>query len=140
MEILKGEHHGMPGRASNTGKVSRGQCQRCLGDVKRIPITAFRTLHSGERESPMNFVYLCELDGWRVFHDGDSAGRAEQYQRLGLGFAPIDLALVHYCFLLEPDCARFFQEVVEPGHIALTHLPIQPEDDVPGNVVGPEVL
>jgi len=103
-------------------------------DLKRIPVTAFRTLHSGDRESPMNLMYLFELGGRRVFHEGDSNGKPEVYQGFGLGSAPIDLAMVHYWFPLDPGCARWLQEVLKPGHIALTHLPIRLEGDAPGKI------
>jgi L-ascorbate metabolism protein UlaG (beta-lactamase superfamily) len=103
-------------------------------DPKRIPVTAFRTLHSGDQESPMNFMYLFELNGWRVFHEGDSTGNVGEYHVFGLGSEPVDLALVHFWFPLEPNCADFLQEVLKPGHIALMHLPIRLESDAPGKI------
>ena len=104
------------------------------GKVGSVAIEALRTLHSGDRESPMNLMYLLELDGWRVFHEGDSAGKVDDSQRFGLGSAPVDLALVHFWFPLEPSCARFLQETLKPARIALTHLPIRLEGDAPGKI------
>jgi L-ascorbate metabolism protein UlaG (beta-lactamase superfamily) len=103
-------------------------------ELNKIPVTAFRTLHSGDQESPMNFMYLFELNGWRVFHEGDSTGKTDEYQSFGLGSVPVDLALVHFWFPLEPNCARFLQEVLKPDHIALMHLPIRLESDAPGKI------
>jgi len=103
-------------------------------DLKRIPVSAFRTLHSGDRESPMNVMFLFELNGWRVFHEGDSTGKTDVYHDLGLGSVPVDLALVHYWFPLDPNCARFLQDVLKPDHIALMHLPIRLESDAPGKI------
>ena len=103
-------------------------------DLKQIPVTAFRTRHSGDQDSPMNLMYLFDLDGWRVLHEGDSTGKPDDFQRFGLGGAPVDLALVHFWFPLEPNCARFLQEVLKPGHIALKHLPIRLESDAPGKI------
>ncbi len=108
--------------------------EKAKKDVKRIPVTAFRTLHSGEKESPMNLMYLAELNGWSIFHEGDSTGQLEAYQGFALGSAPVDLALVHFWFPLEPNSARFLQEVLKPNHIALTHLPIRLEGDAPGKI------
>jgi L-ascorbate metabolism protein UlaG (beta-lactamase superfamily) len=102
--------------------------------VKGIPVASFRTLHSGDLESPMNLMYLFEPGGWRVWHEGDSNGKPDVFQGFGLGSAPIDLALVHYWFPLEPNCARFLQEALGPDHIALTHLPIRLEGDAPGKI------
>ncbi len=102
-------------------------------DLKGVPVTAFRTLH-GKQESPMNIMFLFELNGWRIFHEGDSPGNADEYRAFGLGSAPVDLALVHFWFPLDPNCARFLQEVLKPDHIALTHLPVRLEDDAPGKI------
>ncbi|MDH4270426.1 MAG: MBL fold metallo-hydrolase [Candidatus Aminicenantes bacterium] len=103
-------------------------------DLKGVSVTAFRTLHSGDQEAPMNLMYLVELDGWRVFHEGDSTGNVDEYRAFGLGKDPVDLALVHFWFPLEPNCAQFLQKVLKPDHIALTHLPIRLEADAPGKI------
>jgi len=100
-------------------------------DIAGASVTAFRTLHSGDRESPMNLMYLLELDGKRIFHEGDSDGKIGG---LGLEDKPVDLALVHFWFPLDPHCAQFLQEGLKPGHIALIHLPIRLEGDAPGKI------
>lgn len=99
-----------------------------------IPVTAMRTKHSGDLESPMNFMYLFELDGWRIFHEGDSPGKIDDYRHFGLGNTTVHLALVHFWFPLEPGCAAFLQETLKPEHIALMHLPIRLESDAPGKI------
>ncbi len=96
-------------------------------NVSGVSVTAFRTLHSGDRESPMNLIFLFELAGWRVVHEGDSPGKSEEFAKLGLGAEAIDLALVHFWFPLVPDGARLLQEVLKPAHIALMHYPISEE-------------
>jgi hypothetical protein len=82
----------------------------------------------------MNLMYLVELNGWRLFHEGDSPGNVDEYQALGLGSAPVDLAVVHFWFPLEPNAARFLQEILRPGHVALAHLPVRLESDAPGKI------
>lgn len=99
-----------------------------------IPVTAFRTLHSGDRGSPANLMFLLELGGRRVWHEGDSNGKPEVFQAFGLDKVPVGLSIVHYWFPLEPNCARFLQEVLKTDHIALTHLPIRLESDAPGRI------
>lgn len=99
-----------------------------------IPVTAFRTLHSGDREEPPNVMYLFEPGAWRLFHEGDAPLSVFQNDRFGLSGKPVDLALVHYWFPFQPDTARFLQEVMVPGHIALTHLPVRLESDIPGKL------
>jgi|GEM_PF-3686435 len=108
------------------------------GDFRRltaagIPVTAVRTLHGGGN-SPMNLMYLFDFNGRRIFHEGDSPGRPEIFRGFGLESAPVDLAVVHYWFPFRADSASFFQEELRPDHIALTHLPIENESDMPGKV------
>jgi L-ascorbate metabolism protein UlaG (beta-lactamase superfamily) len=103
-------------------------------DVKGVPVTACRTLHSGDRDDPMNLMYLFEIEGRRVWHEGDPNGRCEIFQAFGLKDARLDLAVVHYWYPLEPNCARFLQEDLKVGHIALGHLPIRLEGDAPGKI------
>lgn len=103
-------------------------------DPKGIPLTACRTLHSGDRDSPMNLMFLFELGGRGILHEGDPNGRCEIFQAFGLKDVRLDLAIVHYWYPLEPNCARFIQEDLKVGHIALTHLPIRLEGDAPGKI------
>lgn len=103
-------------------------------DVGSVPVTACRTLHSGDRDDPMNIMYIFEIGGRRVWHEGDPNGRCEIFQAFGLKDARLDLAVVHYWYPLEPNCARFLQEDLKAGHIALGHLPIRLEGDAPGKI------
>ncbi|MBU1698868.1 MAG: MBL fold metallo-hydrolase [Candidatus Eisenbacteria bacterium] len=97
-----------------------------------IPLTIVRTLHSGNRESPMNLMYLFDLNGRRIFHEGDSPGRPEVFQGFGLETSPVDLAVVHHWFPTRPDMAKLLQDIFRTSHIALTHLPIEKEGTAPG--------
>jgi L-ascorbate metabolism protein UlaG (beta-lactamase superfamily) len=108
--------------------------ERAAPDPKGIPLAAFRTLHSSNVESPMNLLFLFELDGWRVFHEGDSRGKPEDYRGFGLELQPIDLALVHYWFPLDPVASIYLQKDLKLEHIALMHLPLQLESDAPGKI------
>lgn len=107
-----------------------GKAERVVGPVE---LTAFRTLH-GQQDSPMNLMYLVDLAGWRVFHEGDSPGVPKDSTGFPWREARVDLALVHFWFPLDPDCARFLQEVLRPDHVALTHLPVRLEGDAPGKI------
>ena len=82
----------------------------------------------------MNLMYLVELGGRLIFHEGDSTGNPEVFRGFGLGAVPIDLALVHYWFPLDPGRAQWLRETLKPRHIALTHLPVRLEGDAPGKI------
>jgi Tol biopolymer transport system component/L-ascorbate metabolism protein UlaG (beta-lactamase superfamily) len=102
--------------------------------LKGVAVTACRTLHSGDRDVPMNLMYILEIDGRRVWHEGDPNGRCDVFQAFGLEDRRFDLAVVHYWYPLEPNCARFLQVDLKVDHIALGHLPIRLEGDAPGKI------
>jgi L-ascorbate metabolism protein UlaG (beta-lactamase superfamily) len=106
---------------------------RGMRDVRGVSVTTFRTRH-GSSETPPNVMYRVDLNGWRLFHEGDSPGDVEEYKRFGLGAARVDLALVHQWFAFEPTLAAFLQQVLRPDHMALTHLPIDREAETPAKV------
>jgi len=108
--------------------------EKAMRDIAGIPFTVVRTLHSGDKESPMNMMVLFEIGGRRIFHEGDSTGKPEVFQGFGLETAPLDLAVLHYWFPLEPNMSKYLQEVFQPDHIALGHLPIRLESDAPGKI------
>jgi len=108
--------------------------EKAARNIAGIPFTVVRTLHSGDRDSPMNLMYLFEVNGRRIFHEGDSTGKPEVFGGFGLESAPLDLAVVHYWFPLEPNMSKYFQEVFQPDHIALGHLPVRLESDAPGKI------
>jgi L-ascorbate metabolism protein UlaG (beta-lactamase superfamily) len=103
-------------------------------EVKGISLKAFRTRHSGDRESPWNIMYLLSMDGRTVFHEGDSDGRPETFSALGLENTPVDLALVHFWFPLNEVGARLIQEWLKPAHIGLIHLPKRLFEDAPTKI------
>jgi len=103
-------------------------------DLKGLAVTACRTLHSGDLDAPMNLMYIVEMEGRRVWHEGDTTGKPEVFRSFGLDRTPIDLAVVHFWLPLEPNAAQFLQEDLRAAHIALAHLPIRLEGDAPAKV------
>jgi TolB protein len=103
-------------------------------NLKGLTVTACRTLHSGDLDAPMNLMYIVEMEGRRVWHEGDTTGKPEVFRAFGLDKTPVDLAVVHFWLPLEPNAARFLQEDLKAGHIALAHLPIRLEGDAPGKI------
>jgi len=103
-------------------------------NIKGISVNVFCTLHSGDRETPTNLMYLVDLQGWRIFHEGDSDGHLETFKKFKLGKESIDLALVHFWFPLDADGSRIIQEVLRPEHTGLIHLPKRLESDAPNKI------
>lgn len=65
-------------------------------DVGGIAVTSLRTLHSGNRDSPMNLAYIVETNGWRVYHEGDSPADTTLCEAFALGEPAVDVALVQH--------------------------------------------
>ena len=88
-----------------TGEFRDGRDVECvlLDLMTSSAVTACRTRHGGELDAPMNLMSIFEIDGRRVWHEGDPNGRCEIFQAFGL----------------------------KAGHIALGHLPIRLEGDAP---------
>jgi L-ascorbate metabolism protein UlaG (beta-lactamase superfamily) len=102
--------------------------------INGIRVQAYRTLHSGARETPQNLVYLLEMDGRTIFHEGDSDGSVQTYEALGLAEKHIDLALVHFWFPTSQDGEAIILGVLKPRHVGLFHLPLRLESDAPTKI------
>ncbi len=102
--------------------------------VRGVTVRAYRTLHSGGRESPENLMYLIEMDDRTIFHEGDSDGASETFASFGLAEENIDLALVHFWFPLDADAEGIIMGILKPKHVGLFHLPIRLKEDAPRTV------
>ena len=56
----------------------------------------------------VDLMYLIEVHGWRVFHEGDSSGRPDDFLGFGLETNADDLAIFSYAWPLSPH-RRFLQ-------------------------------
>lgn len=108
-----------------------GTAEKTVGG---IAVKMFRTLHSGDLDSPHNLMYLIKMDGRTIFHEGDSAGKMETFKDTGLDKEKIDLALVHFWFPLYPHGERIILDVLRPDHVGLIHLPKRLESDAPTKI------
>jgi len=102
--------------------------------VDGISVRIFRTLHSGDLESPHNLMYLIKMDGRIIFHEGDSDGKLSTFKNFDFDKEKIDLALIHFWFPLSPEGERIILEVLKPGHVGLIHLPKRLESDAPSKI------
>ena len=101
--------------------------ERVTHQFAGVRVHAFRTLHSGGRDSPMNLMYLIEVDRRLVFHEGDSNADPGLFRTVVQDGRTIDLALVHYWFPFVDVGTHIVNEVLRPMHVGLIHLPIEQE-------------
>jgi L-ascorbate metabolism protein UlaG (beta-lactamase superfamily) len=102
--------------------------------INGIAVKMFRTLHSGDLESPHNLMYLVTMDGRTIFHEGDSAGKLAAFESFDFSNVMIDLALVHFWFPLHPDGEKIILDILKPDHVGLIHLPKRLESDAPSKI------
>ncbi|MFC2157126.1 MBL fold metallo-hydrolase [Acidobacteriota bacterium] len=102
--------------------------------IQGIDLSIFRTLHSGDIKTPWNLMFLLEMDGFTVLHEGDSDGKLETFEALGLKGQILDLALVHFWFPLHPVGSQIIQDFFQPEHIGLIHLPKRLFSDAPKRI------
>lgn len=89
--------------------------------VNDIELKIIRTHHSAHHIEKQNQLYLINLGGKKIFHEGDSDGKIETYQQLNLKNEEIDIAFVHDWFLWEPQGQKILKEYICPKHIILMH-------------------
>ena len=75
----------------------------------------------------MNLMYLVEMDGRVIFHEGDSDGDPESFREVRREGQTIDLALVHFWFPFAENGIMIADQILEPAHIGLIHLPVDRE-------------
>jgi len=92
--------------------------------VNGINVKIIRTIHSGGNQTTQNQMYLLSIGGKKVFHEGDSGGQLETFENLGLEKEGIDVALIHFWFLLVPHGREIVNKYLKPKNIVLIHTPI----------------
>jgi L-ascorbate metabolism protein UlaG (beta-lactamase superfamily) len=102
--------------------------------IGEIAVKMYRTLHSGDLDSPHNLMYLIKMDGRTIFHEGDSAGKLVTFKDTDLDKETIDLALVHFWFPLHPEGERIILDILKPDHVGLIHLPKRLMTDAPSKI------
>lgn len=96
-----------------------------------VTVTAYRTLHSGQRDTPQNLMYLIEMEGRTVFHEGDSDGHPDTFSLFDLSDKQIDLALVHFWFPTNLEAERTLREILRADHVGLFHFPLSLMESAP---------
>ena len=86
------------------------------------------------REDPQNLMYLVDMDGRTVFHEGDSDGHPDTFGRFDLRERHIDLSLVHFWFPTNLEAERILLEILRADHVGLFHLPIRLEGEAPETI------
>jgi L-ascorbate metabolism protein UlaG (beta-lactamase superfamily) len=93
-------------------------------NINGIDIRIIRTKHSGKNETTQNQMYLVDMDGTKIFHEGDSRGSLKTFENLGLEKESIDVAFVHFWFPINEDARKIINDYLKPRQIVLMHMPV----------------
>lgn len=92
--------------------------------VAGIPLEIQRATHgTGRFAEIQNLAHIITLGGKRILHVGDlDAGEAE-FQELRWAEARIDIALLPYWYLTDPDAKPLVRKYIHSNHIVAMHIP-----------------
>jgi len=86
-----------------------------------ITVTAIPTRHSFA-DPARNNMYLVDLEGARIFHEGDAERDPAVLSSLGLGQQQIDIAFLHPWRVLQPDGRDGTIKHLAPSRIVVMHV------------------
>ncbi len=91
------------------------------GDLK---VKCLMQRHMGKDDfKVMSMGFLVEMGGKKVLHIGDAGWTDENFAGYNLQDENIDIAFIHYWFLLDCEGRRILDTQVKPKKIVVTHIP-----------------
>ena len=69
--------------------------------------------------------FLIEMGGKKIIHIGDAGWEEENFAGFKLQDEDIDIAFIHYWFLLDCEGRRIIENYIKPEKIVITHIPYE---------------
>ena len=100
--------------------------------VNNIQVKILRLRHSGRDDQNDNLGFLIDMDGIKVFHQGDAGGevmqsmavkRIQEYDSIGIETMEVDVAILNRGSLWNSNSPglQIIKKQMKPKHIILTH-------------------
>lgn len=90
----------------------------------QLKVTTLGQRHMGKEDSTVESLgFLVELGGKKILHIGDADYTDENFAGFNLENEHIDIAFIHYWFLLDCEGRRIVETYIKPDKIVLTHVP-----------------
>ena len=90
----------------------------------QLKVTSLSQKHMGKEDSKVESLgFLVELGGKKILHIGDADFTDENFAGFNLPDEHIDIAFIHYWFLLDCEGRRIIDTYIKPDKIVLTHVP-----------------
>ncbi|MFH1118643.1 MAG: MBL fold metallo-hydrolase [Bacteroidota bacterium] len=93
------------------------------GDLK---VKCLMQRHMGKDDyKVVNMGFLVEMGGKKILHIGDAGWTDENFAGFKLNDENIDIAFIHYWFLLDCEGRRILDTQIKPKKIVVTHIPYE---------------
>lgn len=80
--------------------------------------------HMGKEDAKViSLGFLMDLGGKKILHIGDAGWEDENFAPYNLPDEHIDIAFIHYWFLLDCEGRRIIDTYIKPKKIVVTHIP-----------------
>jgi L-ascorbate metabolism protein UlaG (beta-lactamase superfamily) len=90
---------------------------------QKIKISGYYLNHIGARHKNIqNIGYLIEMNGFKVFHAGDTDINENTYQKIGLSQKGVDLAILPNWMLMMDKGIKIVNTYIQPKNIIATHI------------------
>ena len=90
----------------------------------QLKVTSLAQRHMGLEDYKVESLgFLIELGGKKILHIGDADYTDENFAGFNLENEHIDIAFVHYWFLLDCEGRRILETYIKPDKIVLMHVP-----------------
>jgi len=91
------------------------------GDLK---VKCLMQRHMGKDDfKVLNMGFLVGLGGKKILHIGDAGWTEENFAGFNLPAENIDIAFIHYWFLLDCEGRQIIENYIKPKKIVVTHIP-----------------
>ncbi|PKO97726.1 MAG: hypothetical protein CVU14_09785 [Bacteroidetes bacterium HGW-Bacteroidetes-9] len=90
----------------------------------QLKVTSLVQRHMGKEDYNVESLgFLVEIGGKKILHIGDADYTDENFAGFNLQNEHIDIAFVHYWFLLDCEGRRILETYIKPDKIVLMHVP-----------------
>lgn len=90
----------------------------------QLSVRCLNFRHMGAEDyKVMNLGFLITLGGKKILHIGDAGYTEENFAGMGLQDENIDIAFIHYWFLLDCEGRHIIDTYIKPKKIVVTHIP-----------------
>lgn len=99
-------------------------------NINGIRFSALSLTHDGKNfKDIVNFAYLLNFKGQRIYHCGDAKPDLKNYENLGLNKLHIDYALLGFPYITLPSARKVINEYIKPEKVLLMHMPNKEKDE-----------